>query len=100
MRIELLYFDGCSSWQESLDNLKTALSLEELQADLDLIRVEDNEDAGRLKFLGSPSFRIDGVDPWGEERANYSLSCRVYLTEVGLRGSPTVEMLRQVLRTF
>ncbi len=100
MRIELLYFDGCSSWEEGLDNLNAALALEGLQADLQLVRVEDNQAAGRLKFLGSPSFRIDGVDPWGEERANYSLSCRVYRTEAGLRGAPTVEMLQEALRKF
>ncbi len=100
MNIQLLYFDGCSSWEEGLDNLKSALILEGLQATLTLVRVENNAEAGRLKFLGSPSFRIDGVDLWGETRANYSLSCRVYRTEAGLRGAPTVEMLRQELRTF
>ncbi len=42
MKIELLYFDGCFSWEEGLENLKAALSLEGLQADLELVQVEDN----------------------------------------------------------
>src|SRR5512146_331264 len=98
MKIELLYFDDCSSWKEGLDNIKKALALEGLQAHLELVRVENNQEAGRLKFLGSPSFRINGEDLWGGSRANYSLSCRLYRTEGGLRGSPTVEMLRQALK--
>jgi len=32
------------------------------------VKVESDEEAARLKFLGSPSFRVDGVDWWPEER--------------------------------
>jgi hypothetical protein len=100
MKIELLYFDGCPSWQSGWDNLKAALMAEEIEAELCLIKVEDNAAADQLKFLGSPSFRINGVDLWPEERASYALSCRVYLTPQGMKGAPTVEMLRQKLRQY
>ena len=99
MLIELLYFDGCSSWQDALENLKTALGVEGLQAEICLVRVEDDAEAARSKFLGSPSFRVDGVDWWPEERKRYNMSCRVYLTPLGMKGAPTVEMLREKLRT-
>jgi len=64
------------------------------------VKVESDEEAARLKFLGSPSFRVDGVDWWPEERKRYNLSCRVYATPQGLRGAPTVEMLREKLRSM
>jgi hypothetical protein len=99
MRIDLLYFDGCPSWEGALENLKTALEAESLQADIRLVKVEDNDDAARLKFLGSPSFRVDGGDWWPEERQRFNLSCRVYVTPQGLKGAPTVEMLREKLHT-
>lgn len=98
MIIELLYFDGCPSWERALENLKAALAAEGLEAEIRLLRVEDNEQAARLKFLGSPSFRADGVDWWPEERKRYNLGCRLYQTPQGLRGAPTVEMLREQLR--
>lgn len=97
MKIELLYFDGCPSWQNGLDNLKTALASEGIQADISLVKVGDNAEAARLKFLGSPSYYIDGVDLWPENRTSYALSCRVYPTPQGMKGVPTVEMLRQKL---
>jgi len=98
MKIDLLYFDGCPSWQGGLENLKTALAAEGLEADIRLVKVTDNAEASRLKFLGSPSFRRDGVDWWPEERKRYNLSCRVYTTPTGMKGAPTVEMLQEQLR--
>ena len=98
MKIELFYFNGCPSWQGALENLKTALNEEGLQTEIQLINVKSDEHAAQLKFLGSPSFRVNGVDWWGEERKHYHLSCRVYATPQGIKGAPTVEMLREKLR--
>ncbi len=95
MLIELLYFDGCPSWEKSLENLKAALAAEGLQAGIRLVRVEDDDQAAQMKFLGSPSFRVDGVDLWPEERQRYNLNCRVFGTPGGITGVPTVEMLRE-----
>jgi len=100
MKMELLYFDGCPSWENGLKNLKAALQEEELSASVEIVKVEDDQDAARLKFLGSPSFRVNGHDLWPEERENYSLSCRIYPTPEGIRGFPTVAMLREQLRQF
>jgi hypothetical protein len=98
MQIDRMYFDGCPSWEGALENLKGALNTEGLQADIRLVKVEDNDEASRLKFLGSPSFRVNGVDWWPEERKRYNLSCRVYLTPQGMKGTPSIEMLREKLR--
>lgn len=100
MRIELLYFDGCPSWKEGLDYLKTALEAESIQEEIHLVKVDDNAEAMRLKFLGSPSFQVDGIDLWLEERTNYAMSCRMYLTPTGLKGVPTVDMLSQRLHSL
>lgn len=98
MQIDLLYFDGCASWKGALENLRAALAAEGLQADIHLVKVTDADEAQRLKFLGSPSFRVGGVDLWPEQRQQYALSCRVYPTPEGLRGIPSQDMLREQLR--
>jgi hypothetical protein len=98
MEIKILYIDDCPSWQGGLKNLKTALKAEELKATIRLIKVPDDAAAGRLKFLGSPSFWVNGVDLWPEARKRYNLNCRVYATPQGLKSAPTVEMLRAKLR--
>ena len=100
MKIDVLYFDDCPSWKTALANLESALEAEELKAKIRLVEVKDNEQATRLKFLGSPSFCVNGQDWWPETRDTYNLSCRVYATPQGMKGVPTVEMLREKLHTL
>lgn len=95
MEIKLLYFDGCPSWQNALKNLQTALREEKLDVSIKLIEINSDQEAADTKFLGSPSFQVDGEDFWSENRQSYSMNCRVYKTKEGLKGWPTVEMLRQ-----
>ena len=97
MQIELLYFDGCPSWEDGLNNLEAALKEEDITSSVERIKVDDDEEANRLRFLGSPSFRVNGQDLWHEERDTYSLSCRVYPTPDGIKGYPTMAMLREKL---
>ena len=100
MQIDMLYFDDCPSWRGGLENLKAALAAEGMQAEIRLVRVEDNAEAARLHFLGSPSFHVNGTDLWPEERTTYALSCRVYSTPQGMRGAPNMDMLREKLHVF
>ena len=99
MQIELLYFDDCPSWEGALENMKAALALDGIEEEIRLVKVENNDEAARLRFLGSPSFQVNGVDLWPEVRKRYNLSCRVYTTPQGMQGVPTVEMLREKLRS-
>mgnify|MGYP000924437245 CR=1 FL=1 len=100
MQIDLLYFAGCPSWQDALENLKAAFDAEQVNAEIRLVLVETDEDAARLKFLGSPSFQVNGADWWPGQRERYNLSCRVYATPQGMTGTPTVEMLQEKLRNI
>lgn len=80
--------------------MKAALSKEKLSFDINLVLVKDDEQAENFKFLGSPSFRINGMDLWPEQREHYSLGCRVYATPKGLKGVPTVDALCQKIRAY
>ena len=98
MKIDLLYFDGCPSWQIALDILKRVLREEGIPEPVNVIEIVNDEQAQKEKFLGSPSIRINGIDLWLEQRENYSLSCRVYATPEGVKGWPTNEMLRSKIK--
>ena len=86
MKTEVLYFDGCPSWQTGVENLKTALQLEGLSWPVELVEIKDDADAQRRRFLGSPSFQVNGEDLWSESCQEYAMSCRMYLTPEGARG--------------
>ena len=49
--------------------------------------VESEEEAAGLAFTGSPSFRVNGRDPFPSHDVP-SLACRLYRTETGLAGLP------------
>lgn len=100
MKIDVLYFEGCPSWQTGVENLHAALRLEGLSWSVQLIEVQDDADAQRRGCLGSPSFQLDGDDLWPQNRQEHTMSCRMYQTLDGLRGWPTVEMFRARLCTL
>ena len=98
MNIKILYFDGCPSWRNAYEHLKAALKEEGLTIPVELVRVQSDQEAAKSRFQGSPSLQYNDQDFWPEERSTYSMSCRVYQTPEGLRGWPTVSMLRQKLQ--
>ena len=89
MRFEPLYFDGCPSWHQALENLKQALNAEGLDMEISLVRVDGDSAASSLKFQGSPALRLSGEDLFPDRTGEHGFSCRVYQTEDGLRGWPT-----------
>ncbi len=98
MKVEVLYFDGCPTYETATKTLRVVLAEERLEADVELVAVNTDEEARGLKFPGSPTLRVDGEDlfPIGE-REDWRLGCRVYATPGGLKGSPTAEMVRNAL---
>lgn len=99
--VELLYWDGCPSHPAALAELRAAL--EEIGhpgAPVALSEISSEAQAAQLGFVGSPTIRIDGIDPLppppGEPTA---LTCRLYRRRDG-RHSPTPDPadLRDALR--
>jgi hypothetical protein len=97
MKIELLYFDDCPSWQTALDDLRAVLSDMGLPGEVRLTRVETDVEAIESRFVGSPTIRVNGDDLFPTGSEDYALGCRVYVTPDGLRGWPTPGMLREAL---
>ena len=88
MTVELLWWEGCPSHPEALDDLRRVLREEGIEADVARIEITDDEQARRERFPGSPTIRIDGEDVVPlEDIEPYSLTCRVYRTRDG-RVSP------------
>ncbi|WP_199421644.1 DF family (seleno)protein [Actinotalea solisilvae] len=98
MRVELLYFDGCPNWtiaDQRLAEALRALGREDVTVERRL--VQSAAEAEAIAFIGSPSIRVDGVDPFASGKEQVGLSCRLYMTPVGLRGSPTIDQLLTAL---
>lgn len=98
MKIEVLYIAECPSHRAAVKLVKDVLVAEGVAADVQEVLVRDEEMASELRFLGSPTIRINGKDVAGDAQKaqNFALSCRLYpgSKQVGL---PPAEMVQRAV---
>jgi hypothetical protein len=99
MRVELLWWEGCPSYPETLSDLERGLAEEGVEAEVESVEVTSDEQAEAERFPGSPTIRIDGEDVFPVDGERFALCCRVYRLRDG-RPSPTPdpEDLREAIR--
>jgi hypothetical protein len=86
----MLHTEGCPHAATYLPHLRRLVAAAGLDWAVTTQLVVDDEQAQRELFLGSPTIRVDGVDvdPSAEERKDYGLTCRLYVTADGPQGHP------------
>jgi hypothetical protein len=88
-RIELLWWQGCPSWEKALAELRAEAANAGLDPDEIVVReIPDDTAAERERFAGSPTIRIDGADVQPPVHEPVALTCRIYRLRDG-RVSPT-----------
>jgi hypothetical protein len=97
--VEILYFEGCPNHHPAIELVKQVSEELGLEANLQLVNVPDQAAAQRLRFLGSPTIRVGGVDvdPRTEERDDYALSCRIFRSDTGIVSQPDEGWVREAL---
>jgi len=99
--VEVLVFDGCPNVEVALDRAHAAVATANVPANVRVVRVHDDEEAKRLRFLGSPTVRVDGVDidlP-AEDGDLFGLRCRLYSVDGRLEGAPPIAWIASALRS-
>lgn len=95
MKIEFQHFPGCPNSPILLKRVKEVIS-DYCNIEFEEVIVDTNEKAEKLKFRGSPTLLINGVDYEDrEEPISASLNCRVYQN-----GLPEAEEIRRKLLNY
>lgn len=97
MNIVLQYFDGCPNWKTTAGYLTRLVAESDAEATITYQMINTHDDAIANRFRGSPTVLIDGVDPFADNGAPFGLACRVYDTEEGRTGSPSLSQLRDAI---
>lgn len=99
-QIEVLVSKGCPNVEATLAQVRTAIAATNATSDVKVVDVENDEAAVRLRFLGSPTVRIDGIDVDASARGrhDYGLQCRVYSVDGRLVGAPPAKWIESSLR--
>lgn len=103
MSIEILYIEGCPNYKPTLQLLQDVMAEEDLVLPIKLVRVTSVEMAKAVKFLGSPSIRIDGQDIERDAKPqtkDFNLKFRIYKVNWLFQGEPPKKMLREALQRF
>ncbi|MFF3688064.1 organomercurial lyase [Streptomyces sp. NPDC002187] len=96
MQITVLTVPDCPNAPLVRERIDAALQGRE--ADVQLVEVRDEAEAARWGMTGSPTVLLDGVDPFGQEGAEPSVSCRLYQGADGrFDGAPSADALVQAL---
>ncbi|MGH3070703.1 MAG: DF family (seleno)protein [Gaiellaceae bacterium] len=98
--MELLYLEGCPNHEAAAELVRRVAHATGIPVEIERVDVPDDEAAARLRFLGSPTIRVDGhdVEPGADARTQFQHACRVYRTASGLRGAPYEAWVRDALR--
>jgi len=100
MTVEVLYFEGCPNHQPAVERVQAVLREEGISSQICQVEVSDSEAAKGLRFLGSPSIRLNGIDvePSAAESESFGLMCRTYQNGCCHSGVPSLEVIRQAIR--
>ena len=100
-RVELLFWDGCPSHPQALEELRAAMAELGLDPDQVLVREVDSERlADRERFVGSPTIRVAGADIQDPGDEPVGLTCRVYRLRDGrISPPPDPATVREALET-
>jgi hypothetical protein len=76
MQIQVLYVAGCPNYQPTIDLIRSLAP----QATIEPVEIKAQVDAVRMRFLGSPTILVDGVDiePAARARTDFGFACRTY----------------------
>jgi hypothetical protein len=100
MRVSFLYYEECPSHERALERLREVMDEEAIPGEVEVFEVETEEKARELRFVGSPTIRVEGqdIDPPGDAR--YALACRAYrLEDDRISPLPSKELIRRALRS-
>jgi hypothetical protein len=100
VRVSFLYYEDCPSYDLALERLRDVMDEEGIPGEVEVVKVETEEQARELRFVGSPTIRVDGqeIDPPSDPR--YALTCRVYrLADDRISPLPSKDMIRQAFRS-
>ena len=99
MKIEVLYFAGCPNHLPAMEIVRETLNLLGRHDEIHQTEIRTQAEAVAMRFVGSPSIRIEGADiePWARTVKTFGLSCRTYLDGSQHGGVPSHEQLRRAI---
>jgi len=100
MKVDIFYFPECPHYLTAVNTVRETLEQEGVLAEVAAVEVRDSAAAQQLRFLGSPSIRINGrdIEVAARDSREFGLSCRTYAAHGGRAGTPPQEWIRAAVQ--
>ncbi len=94
--VRVLYFEGCPGHRRAVELVRRVAGQLGVPVEIEEVEVRDAAQAEALRFLGSPTVQVEGLDiePAARSRSEYAMACRTY---AGGSAVPPAELLRAAL---
>ncbi len=99
VHVTFLFYEDCPSHELALERLREVLNEEGIDAKVEVVKVESEEQVQEWHFVGSPTILLNGldIDPPPPD-SHYALTCRAYrLEEDRISPLPSKGMIRRAL---
>jgi len=94
MTIEVISIPDCPNHHPTVDRVKALLNAEGVFAEVREVLVDSVSDVRALRFIGSPTVRVNGKDVEPLAFAQAAMSCRIYEDGSGI---PPENLLRRAI---
>ena len=83
VKIDILFMKGCIGYQNTKKFVEEIINERDISAEINLIQIDNDRDARRLQFIGSPTVRVGGIDIEKDriQTKDYGLRNRLYYGE-------------------
>lgn len=100
MKIEVLYIADCPNHKPAVERVRDVLRSAGIREMVQEVEVRTQADAKAMRFLGSPTVQVNGLDIELEARPvqHFGLGCRSYAEDGRRSGLPSVELIRRALQ--
>ena len=98
--IRVLYFEGGPHHEPTSEQVRAVAARVSANIAVEDIEVTTQDQAEELKFLGSPTVQVNGLDiePGAGDGRPVEFACRIYRTDSGMSGIPSMRWLEDALK--
>jgi mercuric ion transport protein len=100
VKVEVLYIADCPNHKPAVERVRGVLRSAGMREMVQEVEVRTQADAEAMRFLGSPTVQVNGLDVEPEARAvqHFGLGCRSYAEDGRRSGLPSNDLIRRALQ--
>lgn len=96
--VEVLVVSGCPGTELAVARIREATEALGIETNLRFVIIDGDEQARAVRFVGSPTVRVDGIDvEEGAASRPFGVTCRLYEQDGVVERAPALSLIQAAL---